>query len=43
VSWLVSWSPSITASGSPGARRRSASMVAHSSVVLPEPGLDTRL
>ena len=43
ASLLVCWSPSITASGSAGARRFRTSIVAHSSVVLPEPGLETRL
>ena len=33
----------ITATAKPGARFRRASMVAHSRVVLPEPGLDTKL
>ena len=40
ASKLVCWSPSITATASVPA---SASMVRTSSVVLPEPGLDTRL
>ena len=39
----VCWSPSITARGSSGCCCCKARMVAHSSVVLPEPGLETRL
>jgi len=43
ASFVVCWSPSITATESRASRARKRSIVAHSSVVLPEPGLETRL